>query len=55
MKWITVLLLSFLLQIDALAVQKASRGELIKAFDGKFILIGGQSQKACSFCLKEFN
>jgi len=47
MKLIAVLLLSFLLQTNAISAQKASRGELIEAFEGRFIVVEGRSHRAC--------
>jgi len=49
MKWITVILLTFFLQANAISATKATRGELIEAFDGKFIMVEGRSHRACFF------
>ena len=49
MKWIAVILLTFFLQANAISATKATRGELIEAFDGKFIMVEGRSHRACFF------
>ena len=47
MKWIAVILLTFFLQANAISATKATRGELIEAFDGKFVMVEGRSHRAC--------
>ena len=42
MKWLTILI-----STNLLSAEKASMGDLLEAFDGKFILVEGQSKQAC--------
>jgi len=43
MKWGLFVVLILSIQESSFAVEKANRGELLQAFDGKFVLISGQS------------
>ena len=47
MKWGLILVLILTVQESAFAAGKANREELLEAFDGKFVLISGQSRQAC--------
>jgi TPR repeat protein len=46
-KWGLFVVLILSIQESSFAAEKANRGELLKAFDGKFVLISGQSRQAC--------
>jgi hypothetical protein len=42
-----IAVLTILISTNLLSAEKASRGDLLEAFDGKFILVEGQSKQAC--------
>jgi tetratricopeptide (TPR) repeat protein len=42
-----IAVLTILISTNLLSAEKASKGDLLEAFDGKFILVEGQSKQAC--------
>jgi len=44
-----VAVLTILISTNLLSAEKASRGDLLEAFDGKFVLVEGQSKRLMIF------